>query len=76
MGLEETNSRGSPTLSDLEFSGGVFRGAGVSEHHFDWVVGQAVTSTRFERAFFKHPDRRRFGEFGEGAADERLFPGR
>ena len=76
MGLEETNSGGSPTLSDREFSGGVFRGAGVSEHHFDCVVGRAVTSTRFERAFLKHPDTRRFGEFGNSTADERLFTGR
>jgi hypothetical protein len=57
MGLEETNSSGSQSLSDLEFSDGVFRGAGVSEHHFDCVVGRAVTSTRSERAFLKHRTR-------------------
>jgi hypothetical protein len=40
---EETDSGRSLSLSGLEFSSGVFRGAGVSRHRFDCVDGQAVS---------------------------------
>jgi hypothetical protein len=76
-GPEETNSGGSPSLSGLEFSIGVFLGAGVSRHHFDCVDGQAVSLDEFgAQRFRKHRTRRRFGELGNGAAEATPSTGR